>query len=60
MSQLTGTDKANDQSLMIMDMERKLNWGWFSRRHVKDKYATLSTNQFWDWLVYIDVTYQTT
>ena len=40
---------------MIMDMERKLNSKWFARRTQADRYCTLSTNQFWDWLVYIDV-----
>ena len=53
----SGADRANNQSLMIMDMERKLNSKWFARRMQRDRYCTLSTNQFWDWLVYIDVSY---
>ena len=42
---------------MIMNMERKLNSSWFTRRTQKDKYSKISTTQFWDWLVYIDDDY---
>ena len=45
----------DDQSLMIMNMERKLNSRWFNRRTQKDKYCSLSTTQWWDLHVYIDV-----
>ena len=41
---------------MIVEMERKLNPLWFMRRlRGNDEYCTLSSAQYWDWLVYIDV-----
>ena len=41
---------------MIMDMERKLNPTWFARRAApRDTLCKLSTAQYWDWLVYLDV-----
>lgn len=42
--------------MMILEMEKKLNRAAYLRRFWKrDKYCTLSTTQFWDWLTYIDV-----
>ena len=42
--------------MMIWNMESKLNKSWFSRYNRKtDTYAKLSINQYWDWLIYIDV-----
>ena len=39
-----------------MSMERTLNSAWFFRRtQAKDKYCTLSTSQYWDFLTYVDV-----
>lgn len=52
-------DNVSDQSLMIVNMERKLNASWFSRRTEKDKFCKISTTQFWDWLVYVDVSCHT-
>lgn len=44
------------RSMMIWDMEKILNPGWFWRRLNKtDQFGTLSTAQYWDWLTYIDV-----
>ena len=41
---------------MILSMERTLNSTWFKRREqTKDNYCTLSTSQYWDFLVYVDV-----
>ena len=40
---------------MIIHMEKTLNSKWFSRHNQKDEYCTLSSAQYWDWLVYIDV-----
>lgn len=49
-------ENANDQTMMIWNMESKLNKSWFSRYNRKtDTYAKLSINQYWDWLIYIDV-----
>lgn len=42
--EVAGLDKANDQSLMIMDMERKLNAGWFSTRMNRKDYCKMSSN----------------
>ena len=46
---------------MILTMEEKLNvhkFGWFRYKNRMDtKYATLSTNDYWDWLTYIDDDY---
>merc|ERR1711934_332318 len=48
------------RSMMIWDMEKILNPGWFWRRLNKtDQFATLSTAQYWDWLTYIDDDYLT-
>ena len=42
--------------MMIWNMERKLNKWWFAKHNRKvDSYSELSTNHYWDWLVYIDV-----
>lgn len=47
---------AESRTNMIMEMERKLNSSWFKRRlQAKDNFCTLTTAQYWDWLVYIDV-----
>ena len=56
-----GTETAADnQSSMILDMERKLNPVNFNRRFRKtDKYCTLSNAQYWDMLTYIDDDYLT-
>ena len=44
------------KSQVIMLMEKKLNPKAYWRRFWKhDKYCGLSTNQYWDWLTYIDV-----
>ena len=41
---------------MIMQMEQKLNSLWFKRRLAsRDSYCNLSTSQYWDWLIFIDV-----
>jgi len=41
---------------MIWNMERKLNKWWFAKHDRKhDDYAKISINNYWDWLVYIDV-----
>jgi hypothetical protein len=48
----------NDQTMMIWNMERKLNSWWFAKHNRKvDSYSQLSTNHYWDWLVYIDVSF---
>jgi hypothetical protein len=53
--QLT-TTASDSQSRVILEMERKLNPAVFWRRLWKtDKYCTISTAQYWDWLTYIDV-----
>ena len=50
--------QGDNQSQMIFNMERKLNASWFSKRFNKvDKFCSLSTNEYWDWLTYIDVDY---
>jgi hypothetical protein len=47
---------SDSQTVMIMQMERKLNPTAFWRRlWANDKYCTISTAQYWDWLTYIDV-----
>ena len=44
------------RNLMIMEMEKKLNPTWFNRRGAeKDDYCHVSTSQYWDWLIFIDV-----
>ena len=46
----------DDQSLMIYTMERKLNPTWFSvHNRKKDAYSKICVSQYWDWLIYIDV-----
>ena len=56
---MLGTD-SDDKSLMIMEMEKKFNPGWFFRRlRPRDDYCTLSIAQYWDWLTYIDDDYLT-
>jgi hypothetical protein len=41
---------------MIFNMEKKLNATFFAKRfNRKDKFCSLSTNEYWDWLTYIDV-----
>ena len=46
----------DNQSAMIIQMEKKLNPQTFWRRLRKhDKFCSLSSNQYWDWLTYIDV-----
>ena len=51
---MQGNDSDN-KSHMIIEMESKLNAGWFLRRTKKDKLCTITTSQYWDWLTYIDV-----
>ncbi len=47
---------SDNQTLMILEMERKLNPVIFWRRLMgKDKYCRITTSQYWDWLTYIDV-----
>ncbi len=53
--QLTGPS-SDSQTRVIIEMERKLNPQVFWRRFRKtDKFCTISTAQYWDWLTYIDV-----
>ena len=51
------TSSANDnQSAMIIEMERKLNPSQYYRRYWKrDMYCKLTVTQYWDWLAYLDV-----
>ncbi len=53
----TAQQSASDsQSMTILAMERKLNPSAYWRRLWKtDKYCSISTAQYWDWLTYIDV-----
>jgi len=47
---------SDTQSMMIMQMEKKLNPTAYWRRFWKtDKYCKITTAQYWDWLPYIDV-----
>lgn len=56
--QLTGSS-SDSQSRVILEMERKLNPQVFWRRFRKsDKFCTISTAQYWDWLTYIDVNHR--
>jgi hypothetical protein len=49
-------DSSDSQSAVILEMERKLNPVSFWRRlRGRDNYATLTTSQYWNLLVYIDV-----
>lgn len=53
--QLRG-DLSDNQSVMILQMENKLNKQTFLRRLMRtDNHAALSTQQYWDWLTYVDV-----
>ena len=62
------TASSDSQSRVILEMERKLNSDVFWRRlWKKDKFCSITTAQYWDWLTYIDVnrvieliTYRTT
>ena len=51
------------QSLMIMQMEKKLNpssWIWYKMANKQDQnVAKISISQYWDWLTYIDDDYLT-
>lgn len=48
--------KSDTQSTVILEMEKKLNPTAFWRRFKKnDRFCTISTAQYWDWLTYIDV-----
>ena len=47
--------EAQSRNNMIMHMEQTLNQKWFARRDKKDILCKLSTAQYWDWLVYLDV-----
>ena len=54
------TDKlqsgSDSQSAVILQMEKKLNPSAYWRRlWSKDKYCSISTAQYWDWLTFIDV-----
>ena len=49
------TKESTSRNNMIMHMEKTLNPVWFERHDKKDEYCTLTTAQYWDWLVYIDV-----
>ncbi len=50
------TLSSDSQTRVILEMERKLNPQVFWRRLWKrDKFCTISTAQYWDWLTYIDV-----
>jgi hypothetical protein len=52
------TASSDSQSRVILEMERKLNSQVFWRRLWKtDKFCTITTAQYWDWLTYIDVNY---
>ena len=49
-------DRQEGQTQMIMEMERKLNRGWFAKRHIEvTKPCRLSVCQYWLMLRYIDV-----
>lgn len=59
---MSSSPQANkdDQSLMIYNMERKLNLTWFSvHNRKKDAYSKICVSQYWDWLIYIDDDYLT-
>lgn len=49
-------NSSDSQSAVILQMEKKLNPQAFWRRlWTQDKFCTISTAQYWDWLTYIDV-----
>jgi len=53
---MTDQSNSDSQSRVILEMERKLNPQVFWRRLWKhDKFCTITTAQYWDWLTYIDV-----
>ena len=51
----------DSQSMMILTMEEKLNvhkFGWFRYKNRKDlSTCKLTTNEYWDWLNFIDDEY---
>jgi hypothetical protein len=50
------TASSDSQSRVILEMERKLNSDVFWRRlWKKDKFCSITTAKYWDWLTYIDV-----
>ena len=54
--QVLNASQSDSQTRVILEMERKLNPAVFWRRLWKqDKFCTISTAQYWDWLTYIDV-----
>ena len=54
--QVLNASQTDSQTRVILEMERKLNPSVFWRRLWKqDKFCTISTAQYWDWLTYIDV-----
>ncbi|CDW73363.1 dhhc zinc finger domain containing protein [Stylonychia lemnae] len=61
MQGLAGAENSSDtQSAVILQMEKKLNPSVYWRRFWKhDKYCMISSNQYWDWLTYIDDDYLT-
>ena len=56
---MVDTTEATARNNMIIHMEKTLNSKWFSRHDQKDEYCTLSSAQYWDWLIYIDVSLST-
>ena len=57
----TQQQRSEGQTQMIMEMERKLNQGWFATRHQEHKDpCKLSTCQYWLMLRYIDVSKHST
>lgn len=53
---VSNTYDKDSRSIMIIEMEKKLNPKWFSRYARRaDDFASLSIAQYWDWLTYIDV-----
>lgn len=51
-----GFEQSDNQSAVILEMERKLNPTSFWRRFRKqDQYTSITTIQYWDWLTYLDV-----
>ena len=56
MQELLRQEPSDSQTSVILEMEKKLNPFVFWRRMWKtDRFCTLSSNQYWDWLTYIDV-----
>ena len=53
---MNSSTENQQRSAMIVSMEKTLNNAWFMRRESgKDKYCTLSSSQYWDFITYIDV-----